>query len=137
MSRIVYDNEQIKLIALFEKITNARVKDLFVLNQPVFIVEEGDMGKALGRKKSNLFKIESMLNKKIKIVEYSPNMPQFIVNLVFPLKLQDIKEENQIVTLTAEDTKTRGFLIGRNAQNLRNYEKMVQKYFDIKEIKVA
>jgi len=53
------------------------------------------------------------------------------------LKVVDIKQEEKVVVLTAADTKTRGILIGRQAQNLRNFEKIVKKYFDIDEIKVV
>ena len=34
-------------------------------------------------------------------------------------------------------TKTNGLIIGRNAQNLRELENVVNRYFKIKEIKVV
>jgi len=138
MTKITLDMEMIKFIALFEKITRAHVKDAFFNKERlVFVVLEGEMGKALGKKKANLYKIEKLLNRKIKIVEFNPNVLQFIVNLLYPLKVEDMKEEEGIITITGTDMQSKGLIIGARAQNLRNYESIVQKYFpDIKELKV-
>ena len=48
-----YNKEEINHINLFEKITKARVKDCFLNDIIVFIVEEGDLGKAIGKKGFN------------------------------------------------------------------------------------
>lgn len=132
-----YDVETIKLLSLFEKITRARVKDLFVQNMPIFIVVEGDLRKALGPKNANLLKIEHLLKKRVKIVEHSPNILQFVKNVIAPNRVEDIKEEDGKVIIIPKDTKTRGYLIGRAASTLRNTEIIVKKYFPtLKEIKV-
>jgi len=132
-----YTAENIKLISLFEKITRAGVKDLFFQNdQPIFVVFEGDLRKALGRDNSTLKKIERLLKKKIKIVEYSSSLLQFVLNVIAPIKVADIKEEDNKIIISSKDTKTRGYLIGRAAQNLRNNEKIVKNYYDIDEIRV-
>jgi len=39
--------------------------------------------------------------------------------------------------ITPPDTQTRGYLIGREAVNLRGFEEIVKRYFEIKEIKVV
>ena len=49
MSRIKYDSELIKLMTLFESMTGAKVKDCISDEKLTFIIEEGDMGKAIGR----------------------------------------------------------------------------------------
>lgn len=136
--KTVYNTENIKLIGMFNNITKANVKELLFINEePVFIINQGELGKALGKNKSNLFRIENLLKKKIKIVEYSESSLQFLLNLLFPIKVADLKEEDNIIFITPKDTKTRGFIIGRNAQNLRLYESIMKKYFpNIVELKV-
>ena len=55
-----------------------------------------------------------------------------------PLKILEAKNEDDIVTLTGPDQKTKGLMIGAKAANLRMYEKIVQKYYpQLKEIKVV
>ncbi len=135
---MILKTEHIQLIRLFEKVTHARVKHFFETPMPVFIVEEGELGRALGKQRANLLKVESLLKKRVKVVEYADSMLQFIANLIQPIKPVDIKEDNGIVTITGRDMKSRGLLIGKNAQNLRANEKIVKHFFpQLKEIKVV
>lgn len=137
MTRIKYDETLIKYMSFFESITRTKLKDIIDNNESLtFIVQPGNISKAIGKKASNVQKLNKALKRKIKIVEFNPDVMQFIKNYSYPLKITDIKKEDDIVTITGEDTKTKGILIGRNASNLRYLEKVVQRYFDIKEIKV-
>jgi len=134
----VYDVELIKTINLFENVTRARVKDAFYLKEVLtFVVFEGDMFKALGKNLVNLHKFEDMLQKKVKIVEFNADIIKFITNLLYPYKVAEIVQDGKIVTIKDDDTKTKGLIIGAKAQNLRAYESIVKKYFEIDEIKVV
>ncbi|HHE36880.1 MAG TPA: NusA-like transcription termination signal-binding factor [Candidatus Woesearchaeota archaeon] len=136
--KITFNTEMLKFMNLFETLTHAKLKDCFFDREKlVFLVEPGEMGKALGRNKANIMKLEKMLKRKIKIVEFSPNRLQFITNYLAPLRIIDIKEEGDLVIITGPDTKTKGLIIGIKAQNLRNLEKIVSKYFKIEEIRVV
>ena len=136
--KITFDTDMLKFMSLFESLTRAKLKDCFFdRDKLVFLVGQGEMGKALGRNKAHIVKLEKMLKRKIKIVEFNPSRLQFITNYLAPLKIVDIKEEGDIVTVTGADTKTKGLMIGIKAQNLRNLEKVVAKYFKIDEIKVV
>ena len=68
MSKIVYDSDLLKLMNLFEQITKANLKDCFVDDNGLltFIVQEGEIGKAIGKKAVNVKNLEKMLNRKIK-----------------------------------------------------------------------
>ena len=138
MSKIVYDSDLLKLMNLFEQITKSDLKDCFYDDNGLltFIVQEGEAGKAIGKKAVNVKNLEKMLNRKIKIVEFNPQLLQFVKNLIIPLKVEETAQEEKIVMLRSPDMNTKGLLIGRNAKNLRNTEKIVKKYFDIDEIKV-
>ena len=132
--------DTLKLMSLFESVTRTRLKDCFIDNNQVqtFIVVQGDIGKAIGKSASNVKKLEQMLNRKIKIVEFNPDMIGFIKNLIYPTQPRNIMEEAGIVTIESPDSKSRGLLIGRNASNLRNYEAIAKKYYSkLKEIKVV
>lgn len=127
-----------KFMSMFESLTQAKVKDCFDLNSSlVFVVNEGEIGKAIGKKAVNVKKFEAMIKKKIRIVEFNPNMIEFVKSVVFPLQLRDLKEEEGVITLTAVDSNTRGLLIGRSAQNLRFFEFIIKRFFEIKELRVA
>jgi N utilization substance protein A len=125
-------------MASFEKATKAEVKDFIELEDMlIFVVQPGNLFKAIGPKGANVKRLSEKLHKRIKIVEYNPDLAMFIANMIHPLKADSIVQEGKIVTIMSDDTKTKGLLIGRNAQNLRQLEKVVKRYFDIDEIKVA
>ncbi|MBI4919529.1 hypothetical protein HY837_06360, partial [archaeon] len=99
-------------------------------------VEQGEVGKAVGKNGQTVNLLQNKLKKRVKIVEYSPELKTFINNVVSPLKLRDIKEENSIVSLVPQDTQTRAILIGRNASSLRELENIIKRFFKINEVKV-
>lgn len=139
-TKIVYDEDTLKKMALFENITHAKIKDFFddpVQGRLVFIVLPGELWKALGKASANVKRLEQSFNRKIKIVEYSDDLVTFIKNMAQPLKISDVTEEDGIVTIRHEDMQTKGLLIGKNAKNLRNMETNIRRYFEVKEIKVV
>lgn len=136
--KIVYNKEMMGLMRIFEQITHANLKDCFVDDNSLltFIVTENQIGKAIGKKAVKVKMLEKALKRKVKIAEYSEDVLQFVKNAIFPLKAENISQEGDIITIQSSDTKTKSLLIGRNAQNLRNLESIVKRYFSIEEIKV-
>ena len=138
MTRIKYDIELMRFISLFESLTSAKVKDCFFdgKKQLIFVVEQGDMAKAIGKNGANAKRVENLLNRKIKIVEFNPEVVIFAENLLRPLRVREIRDDAGIVTIFGGDTKTKGLLIGRNSSNLKDCEEIIKRYFDIKSVKV-
>jgi len=136
--KIKYDLNLMKFMSFFESLTNTKLKDCFIDKNGllVFVVEENQIAKAIGKRGINAKNIKQKINRKIKIVEFNPHLEIFVANLISPLSAKEIKIDDKVITITGPDTKTKGLLIGRNGQNLRNYEETVKRYFDINEIKV-
>jgi N utilization substance protein A len=135
---ITYDKQSLGLLSSFASLTKAKVKDIIEEAELIiFVVEPGELFKALGKNGAHVKAISAKLNKRIKVVEYNSDMVSFIKNMIYPLKVREITQEEKIITLHDDDTKTKGLLIGRNAQNLRLLERVVQRYFEVAEIKVV
>ena len=134
----VFDSKLILTISFFEALTKARLHDCFedANGTMFFVVEPFELGRALGPRAANVEKLQRKLNKKIKVVEFNPELIGFVTNLCYPNKVKQIEEKEGTVIITPDDTKSRGFLIGRAASNLRNMETIVKRYFTLKEIKV-
>lgn len=141
MEKRIISAELMKLMSMFEAVTKVSLKDCFIdetNNLLTFIVSEGKIGQALGKKASNVKNLEARLKRRVKIVEYNPDVKSFIKSLLFPLAINDISEiENGVFQIEPADNKTRGMIIGRNAINLRNLEKITRRFFDVNEIKVV
>ncbi len=134
MTKIKYDINLIKFISLFETLTRARVKDCIDSNILMFVVKQGEIGKAIGKKASNIKKIENILKRKIKIVEFNDDVVVFVKNLIAPLKAEKITKEDNVITISDVNNQTKAKLIGRESKNLKEYKKIVSRYFDIKDI---
>lgn len=138
MSKIKYDINLMKYMQLFETLTRTKLKDCIADEQQlIFIVEENEIGRAIGKGGSNVRRLEGLLKKKIKIVEFSPDVKQFIRNFVMPLQVKDVNEEEGVVTIVGPDTRTKGLLIGRERKNLDNLKGVVSRYFKVEDIKVV
>ena len=123
---------------MFENTTNASVKDCFLTNNLLLvIVNENNIAKAIGRGGSNIKNLERKFNKKIKIVEFNSNLTQFIKNLVNPIKVNDIKIENNIVQISVNGVREKAQLIGRESKNLHELKDIVSLYFDVQDIKIV
>ena len=136
MIKLKYDADSMKLMSLFESMTGAKVKDCILDERLIIIVEENEMGKAIGRNGVNIKRLEHMMKKKVKLVEFSKDLAQFIKNLAHPIEISNIENDDGKITLFGKDTSTRAMLIGRERQNINHMKEIAQRYFDVKEIKV-
>lgn len=140
MEKRIISSDLMKYMSMFESITHVGLRDCFI-DEPsgnlIFIVPEGKVSKALGKGAVNIKNLERKFNKKVKIAEYSDDVKSFIKSLLLPLRVNDVSEIDEgVFQIESGDHKTRGIIIGRSAANLRNLERMVRRFFDIKEIKV-
>lgn len=126
-----------RFISIFTTITRAKVKDCFLSEDiVVFIVGENEIAKAIGKSGATAKMVERAINRKIKIVEFNPQLEHFVRNIIYPLRVDDVVIEDGVIQLKAPDMKTRGMLIGRNAQNLKNTQNTLKRHFNITELKV-
>jgi transcription termination/antitermination protein NusA len=127
-----------KLIALFEQVTHAGVKDCIETpNMFLFIVNPFELGKAVGKQGSNVKRLEFMLKKKVKVVEFSEERNQFLANLLMPVTEFSIVEEGKKLKIQTINHAARGLIIGRAASNLRFLEDVVRRFYDVEEIIVV
>ncbi|MFW5746902.1 MAG: NusA-like transcription termination signal-binding factor [Nanoarchaeota archaeon] len=132
------DKESLQMMSIFEGMTHAQVKDCFVDDAQTltFVVQPGNLFKALGKGAANIRRLEKRFKRKIRVIEYAPELEDFVASVVYPNRC-DIKVKGDIVTLVPHDLKMRGNLIGRAASHLRNTEKIVQRYFPVRRMVVT
>lgn len=137
MNKIVYDETAMKFMVLFETMTKANLKDCIINDEIIFfIVEENQIAKAIGKQGSNIRNLQKALKRRIKIVEYSNDLIKFINNFIYPIKAKEVINEEGVIKIMTPDIESRGILIGKSATNLRSFESIVKRYFQITEIKI-
>jgi NusA-like KH domain protein len=137
MNRIKLDSHHLKVISLFEGLTNVSCKDCVrEADRIVFVVPENQASKAVGKKGVNVHRLEKALKRKLKIIEYNPEVIEFTKNVIYPLKAKEVSEQDGQIVITPADLQTRGHLIGRNAKQLRATESIIKRHFPINEVRV-
>ena len=124
--------ETIQQITFFEKLTGAKVKDCFGNDFLTFIIEEGSVQRAV----RGLDRVQKAFKKEIKIIGFSSDPIKFIKNLLYPVKVENVRKEEKVVIIKCQDNRTKGKVFGREKSRLRFMLSLVKKYFDIEEIKV-
>ena len=129
------DNDDLKRISLFESITGAMVKDCVVLpdGNLVFLVKEGDLGRAIGKKGMAINKARGAFKKRVDVFESSESLEGFVKNL-FPgieLKTFDVKDRSgrKQVVITV-DSKDRGAVIGRNGDRIKLARTLLDRHYE-------
>ncbi|MDD1672881.1 MAG: NusA-like transcription termination signal-binding factor, partial [Methanomicrobiales archaeon] len=124
MGEIVLTEDCIRLISQFEVLTGASSRDCIIddRNQRViFVVNPGEMGRAIGKKGASIKKASEEMGKRIEVVEYSPNPEQFIKNCFLPAQVTDVEfqgEDNERVALVGVRDEDRGIAIGKDGKNI-------------------
>jgi N utilization substance protein A len=121
-----------------EKITKAKVKDCFTDEEGTifFVVAPGDLGKAIGKGASNIKRLQHELQRKIRVIEYSDNLADFVKNIIYPLRVESITEEQDAVIIKETNKKAKSLLIGRQGRNLKLINRAVKRFFT-REVKVV
>lgn len=137
---VTLDTETIRLITLFENLTGAGVRDCLVDNENgvvYFVIDEGEVGKAIGRNGSSVKNTENLIKKDIKIFEFSENIEKFTRNLIPQITSLKLKTEGGRNAVEVRvDKRDKPIVIGRDGKNLKVYKELLHRNHDISEITV-
>lgn len=132
---------EIRYIALFEDITGAMVKDCIVDDDNgkiIFVVKNGDMGLAIGKKGATVSKVQKAVDKSVEIIEFSEDITVFIANVLAPAQLNGVKMlekagGKRIVTVEADNTNKR-LAIGKGGHNILKAKLIAKRQHNISDI---
>lgn len=132
----VITSEIIGYINLFENLTRARVKDCYQGSEAlIFIVQEGEAGKAIGKGGENIKRLNHLLKKRVKVVEFSSDPVKFVSNLILPIKAEIHLEDEKTILITGQGAKFKQAVLGPERKNLKELQTIVSNYFSV-ELKV-
>ena len=132
---------EMRYIALFQSITGATVKDCIVdtdLNRIIFVVKEGNIGMAIGKRGKNIHTLEKMTGKKHEVIEHSENPAQFIKNALKPAKVDEVRiterMDGKTIAVISVNPKDKGVAIGKNGRNAERIRFLAKRYFQIQNV---
>ena len=141
---IKFTSKEMRYIALFQSITGATVKDCIVdndLNRIIFVVKEGSIGMAIGKKGKNIHTLERMTGKKHEVIEHSDNPAQFIKNALKPAKVDEVRiterMDGKTIAVISVNPKDKGVAIGKNGRNAERIRFLAKRYFQIQNVSIT
>ncbi len=130
MVRII-SMQLMRYLNLFEKISGVGTKDCLIYNSGIiFAVSKSNVSKAIGEKGKNVKKLESILNRKVKIVALPNNIEDaelFILAIIHPNKFRALTVTDKEIVIKA-GRQSKAILIGRGKMKLRELREIVKEY---------
>ncbi|MCL2690884.1 MAG: NusA-like transcription termination signal-binding factor [Candidatus Bathyarchaeota archaeon] len=136
--------DEMRYIALFESISGASVKDCIIDEEQgrvIFIVNQGQVGVAIGKGGRNIHTLERMTGKTHEIIEYSEDPVQFIKNTLKPAAVREIRvterTDGKKMAVITVNPKDKGVAIGKNGKNAERLRFLSKRYFDIQNVSIT
>jgi N utilization substance protein A len=143
-SGIKITSNEMRYIALFESITGASVKDCIIDEEHgrvIFVVNEGQIGAAIGKNGRNIHILEKMTGKKHEIIEYSEDPVQFIKNALKPALVKEVRiterPDGKTMAFVTVNPRDKGIAIGKNGRNAERLRFLVKRYFQMQNVSIT
>jgi N utilization substance protein A len=133
--------DEIRYITLFESMTGATVKDCIKEDdRVVFVVKNGDMGLAIGKKGANIQRVKQALDRPVEVVEHSEDPEEFLRNILSSLRIKKVslqKKADKKVAVVNVDGRDRAKAIGRGGKNIHMIRHLAGRHHDIADVVIA
>lgn len=106
----------------------------------IYVIKEGDMGYAIGKKGENIRRLQNVLGKKVEMVEYSSKIEDFLINIFRPAQIVKViadEPQKKINTVVASRSDV-GIAIGKGGCTIEKARSLIKRFFgyDIGEVQI-
>ena len=141
MAQVTFTEDTLRYITFFQAATRTTVVDCVEDGgRLIFVVQEGDLGKAIGLKGENIAQLRRRMKKEIHVIEFSGVPAQFVRNVFRPYDVKNVEIEDRDgvthATVTVAATE-KGRAIGRDGKNLRVARDLIARHHPIESVSVA
>lgn len=139
--KLKIDNETFRYLNAFGTLTGVSAVDCFeTKTEVVYVVEPGKIGIAVGKGGANIKKVESLLNKSIRLIEYSNDPNTFIRNVIYPSKVKNVyistKSTGEKVINIQSDARLKKTLMKDGKKIYRLLSTLVERHFPSYRVEV-
>ncbi|HEX9678344.1 NusA-like transcription termination signal-binding factor [Nitrososphaera sp.] len=144
MTEIKLTSDELKLISLFSSVTSATARDCIVdekMDRVIFVVNKGQMGLAIGKGGVTIKQLQSVVGRKVELVEFSDSPAEFIRNMlggdiVSDVRMSERMDGSQQAIVTV-DPRKKGAVVGREGRNAEKARLLAKRYFNITNVLIT
>jgi N utilization substance protein A len=134
-------SESLRHISLFEEVTGVEVMDCVDEDERlVFVVDDEELGKAIGRDAHNLENLRDKTNKDVEIVGYLEDQEDFVRNLFHKVTLEEVRieanDDGEAIAYVVPEEESKGRAIGEGGRNVDMARELASRHTDLDDIKV-
>jgi N utilization substance protein A len=141
MTGIRLTADELRLMSLFQSITTVTSKDCIIdekMDRVIFIVNKGDMGVAIGRNGSTIKTLQSIIGKKIEVVEYADDLAEFVKNIfgrgmIMDVKVNEHNSHGKVIIVVVEPHK-KAMVVGKDGRNVEKARLLTKRYFNVANV---
>lgn len=99
----------------------------------IYLIKQGDMGLAIGKKGDNIRRLQSVLGKKVEMVEFSEDLVQFISNMFKPAEVTGIEgpDPEGSVKIVVRQKNDLGIAIGKGGTTIEKARLLLRRYHNL------
>lgn len=131
---VVLSTETIKMVALFEKVTNVHARDCIIADRCVyFLVDPGKVGAAIGRNGDITRSLGRSIGKGVKVFGYASSPEDMVRNIIPNIRSIEVNGDTMTVSIPPDDRMN---VIGSGGRNIRFIKEVLDRHFDIKNFRL-
>ena len=99
----------------------------------IYVIRPGDMGLAIGKKGDNIRRLQSVLGKRIEMVEFAETPDAFITNIFKPAEVTSVEHspENGPVNIFVRQKSDLGIAIGKAGCNIEKARVLCRRFYNL------
>jgi transcription termination/antitermination protein NusA len=138
---IKLDADTLRIFAMFEGMTRASLKD--VLDEEdriVFVVEEGHLGKAIGKGAQNLKRLRENLGKEVVLIGFAADREAFVKNVFHRFTVEGVEWEDRngdIIAHVKIPQEEKGKAIGKGGRNIQLARTLLKRHHQVADVSLA
>lgn len=138
MVEIKLDADSLRIFAMFESMTGAELKDVIEEeDRIVFVVVEGQVGRALGKGAINLKRLREALQKEIVLLGHAADKEQFLKNVFHRFKVEGVEWEDRNGDMIAHvkiPQEDKGKAIGKGGRNIQLARLLMKRHHQVGDV---
>jgi len=98
----------------------------------IYIIKQGDMGLAIGKKGSNIKKMQKVLGRRIEMVEYAQEPGEFVKNIFKPAEVVSVDSAGAgPINVYIGKKNDLGIAIGKGGCTIEKARLLMSRFFDL------